>query len=81
MPIWLRRFTFNSMNEFYEKEREEYNKAAGKGEMITEKTKSFKSPIPDAIASKPVYKSKVSRPDVPNPTQSTPIYTSKAGKK
>jgi hypothetical protein len=69
------------MNEFYEKEREEYNKAAGKGEMITEKTKSFKSPIPDAIASKPVYKSKVSRPDVPNPTQSTPIYTSKAGKK
>ena len=27
MPIWLRRFTFNSLNEFYLAEQEEYKKA------------------------------------------------------
>lgn len=32
MPIWLRNFTFQKMNEFYEKEAEEVNKAnQGKG--------------------------------------------------
>jgi len=69
------------MNEFYQKEREEYDKAAGKGELITERTKTFKSPIPDAIASKPVYNSKVSRPDIPNVVTNKPIYTSKVSKK
>lgn len=67
MPIWLRRFTFNSINEFYQKEQEEYNKATGKGELLTEKTKSFKSPIPDSdFQAKPTYSTKVARPDIPS---------------
>jgi len=67
MPIWLRRFTFNTINEFYQKEQEEYNKATGKGEILTEKTKTFKSPIPDFDTQpKPTYSSKVVRPNIPN---------------
>lgn len=69
------------MNEFYEKERDEYNKAAGKGELITEKTTKFKSPIPETTTSKPVFNSKVSRPNIPNPATTKPIYTSKVSKK
>ena len=30
MPIWLRRFTFQKMNEFYEEEAKEAKKASGK---------------------------------------------------
>lgn len=30
MPIWLRNFTFKEINEFYEREKEEYEKSAGK---------------------------------------------------
>jgi hypothetical protein len=30
MPIWLRKYTFNEIKTFYEKEREEYEKASGK---------------------------------------------------
>ena len=30
MPIWLRRFTFQKISEFYEKEKEEHEKAQGK---------------------------------------------------
>lgn len=30
MPIWLRNFTYNEINEFYEKEKEEFDKASGK---------------------------------------------------
>ena len=28
MPIWLRNFTFKSIQEFYEKEKEEYDKSS-----------------------------------------------------
>ena len=31
MPIWLRRFTFKEIQEFYEKEQESYKKANQKG--------------------------------------------------
>jgi hypothetical protein len=65
------------MNEFYQKEQEEYNKATGKGELITEKTKKFKSPIPDSADTKPTYTTKVARPNIPNPA----IYSSKVSKK
>lgn len=82
MPIWLRRFTFNSMNEFYEKEREEYDKASGKGELLTEKTKTFKPPISDLPETKPTYTTKVTRPNIPNPAiTNKAIYSSKTGKK
>lgn len=37
MPIWLRKFTFNEINEFYEKEKEEYDKASGR-EKVTANT-------------------------------------------
>ena len=30
MPIWLRKFTFQKINEFYEKEAEAHAKASGK---------------------------------------------------
>jgi len=30
MPIWLRKFTFQKINEFYEKEAEAAAKASGK---------------------------------------------------
>ena len=30
MPIWLRNFTFRKMQEFYEKEKESYEKASKK---------------------------------------------------
>ena len=29
MPLWLRRYTFNEIKAFYDKEKEEYEKAAG----------------------------------------------------
>ena len=82
MPIWLRRFTFNTINEFYENERKEYDKATGKGELLTEKTKTFKSPILDLPEAKPTYSTKVSRPNIPNPAVNTKaIYNPKTGKK
>lgn len=65
------------MNEFYQKEREEYDKARGKGELITEKTTKFKSPIPNNSEIKPTYTTKVARPNIPNPA----IYSSKGSKK
>ena len=34
MPIWLRRFTFNEMREFYIKEKEEYDKATGNSQTM-----------------------------------------------
>jgi hypothetical protein len=30
MPIWLRRYTFHQIKEFFDKERDEYEKASGK---------------------------------------------------
>jgi hypothetical protein len=30
MPRWLREFTFNEINKFYKKEKEEYEKAQSK---------------------------------------------------
>lgn len=37
MPIWLRRLTFNYVNEFYIKEKEDFEKSIGK-EQITPTT-------------------------------------------
>ena len=61
MPIWLRRFTFNTMNEYYEKENEEYNKAVNKGKTITERTPIAKPNIAKPSDAKPTYKSPVIR--------------------
>ena len=61
MPIWLRKFTFNNINEFYKKEQEEYTKAAGKGELVTANKPLAKPNIPDSLNTKPTYTSKVSK--------------------
>lgn len=58
MPIWLRKFTFNNMNEHYKKEQEEYDKAQGKSQMVTANKPLAKPSIPDQ---KPTYTSKVSK--------------------
>ena len=52
MPRWLREFTFQEINEFYKKEKEEYEKAQSKSKgtktMVPASGKvsppSFKSP-------------------------------------
>ena len=61
MPIWLRLFTFKNINDHYEKEHEEYNKAVGKGETLTNKTKVFKPPAALQNSSQPTYVSKVGK--------------------
>jgi hypothetical protein len=30
MPVWLRNYTYRKISDFYEKEKEEYEKAKGK---------------------------------------------------
>jgi hypothetical protein len=61
MPIWLRKFTFNNINEFYKKEQEEYKKATGKGELVTADKPLAKPNIPNFSNIKPTYTSKVSK--------------------
>lgn len=61
MPIWLRRFTFNSLNEFYLAEQEEYKKATNKGKIITANTPVSKPDVPDLSKIKPTYTSKVTK--------------------
>lgn len=47
MPIWLRRYTHNTISEFYKKEREEYEKASGKAKTVTENTRISRPAIPN----------------------------------
>jgi len=49
------------MNEYYEKENEEYNKAVNKGKTITERTPIAKPNIAKPSDAKPTYKSPVIR--------------------
>jgi len=37
MPIWLRKFTYQSILEHYQKEKEEYDKASNKTKSSTPK--------------------------------------------
>jgi hypothetical protein len=59
MPIWLRKFTYNKIKEFYDKERDEIEKANGKN-TITSKSdpRSFKD-IPNQNVNVPNFVSKV----------------------
>lgn len=54
MPIWLRRFTFNSIKDFYEKEKEEYDKATNKQQSPDQLAKLAKPPL----KAKPTYTAK-----------------------
>lgn len=61
MPIWLRKFTFNEINEFYVKEKEEFEKSLGKEQLTA------KSNMPEMAKNLPKIKppdfvSKVKRP-------------------
>tara|TARA_R110000796_G_scaffold66936_1_gene153798 strand:+ start:41 stop:307 length:267 start_codon:yes stop_codon:yes gene_type:complete len=38
MPIWLRNYTFRNIEEFYEKEREEYDKVNKKSQTLKSNT-------------------------------------------
>ena len=61
MPIWLRRFTYNTINEHYQKEEEAYKKATNKGETVTANKPLAKPNVPDLTKIKPTYTSKVSK--------------------
>jgi len=50
MPIWLRNFTFQKMNEHYEKEKEEMEKARGKSKLGGNKPKGPAVRSPDYSA-------------------------------
>ena len=39
LPIWLRRFTFQNISEFYEKEKAEMEKASGKSKITNDSPK------------------------------------------
>lgn len=60
MPIWLRRFTFNEINEFYIKEREEYEKATGQSK-LTKTPDQLTQAVKKQLAEKPTYSSKVAK--------------------
>ena len=49
------------MNEYYKKEKEDYDEAAGKGKMITGNTPIAKPNISRLADSTPTYTSKISR--------------------
>lgn len=53
MPIWLRKFTFQNLQEHYEKEKEEYDK-------INNRTKSQASKI-NKPNIKPAFKTSASK--------------------
>jgi hypothetical protein len=56
MPIWLRRYTFNEIKAFYDKEKEEYEKSSGK-DTITSNTN-----INDIISKAPKQAQKTNAP-------------------
>lgn len=45
MPIWMRKFTYNQIREFYEKQREEEEKAMNKAKGYQDATKIAKPPV------------------------------------
>ena len=49
MPIWLRRFTFKSIQEFYEKEREAQEEMQNKVTGVQKATSQNSIQMPDAV--------------------------------
>jgi len=54
MPIWLRRFTFETLKEYYEKQTEENNKA----QQLLENQKSKGVARPNIAPKQPTYTTK-----------------------
>jgi hypothetical protein len=53
MPVWLRRFTHKSISDFYEKEKEEYEKSSGKQKIDPNNPVNTKLPnvnVPDFVS-------------------------------
>ena len=65
MPIWLRKFTFQSIQSFYKKEQEEINKmqnqSNSKGTTSINMSETNKNNIPDFIKNNPTYSSTISK--------------------
>jgi hypothetical protein len=49
MPIWLRRFTFKTIQEFYEKEREAQEEMQNKITGVQKATSQNSIQVPDAV--------------------------------
>ena len=56
MPIWLRRFTYTTIEDYFEKQAEEQRKQASGAETLTNKSKIAKPPTV-----KPTYTTKASK--------------------
>ena len=61
MPIWLRRFTFGVIKEFYDNEREEYEKASGNSQIMKNADQLAKQAKQEKALQQPTYVSKVSK--------------------
>jgi|TARA_R110002020_G_scaffold73358_3_gene187979 hypothetical protein len=67
MPIWLRNFTFNKINDHYVEENKQVKKAQGKGGNSKSLTTDGKVTSPEFLKnvkqspSKPTYSTKASR--------------------
>ena len=69
MPIWLRKFIFNNIQNFYLKEQEDYkksqqiakNKRKDKTSIDMDNTNKEKKKIPDFVKKPPNYSSTVSK--------------------
>jgi len=61
MPIWLRNFTYKTMNDFYEKQQEANDQASNKGKLVTANKPLAKPGIPNSTKAIPTYTSKVSK--------------------
>jgi hypothetical protein len=52
MPLWLRKFTFNRIKNFYQEEKEAYDKASSKSSGKNQSTEKFDFANPDKEAFK-----------------------------
>ena len=61
MPIWLRKFTYKTMFDFYEKQQEAANEANNRGKVVTANKPLAKPGIANSSKATPTYTSKVSK--------------------
>ena len=55
MPIWLRKYTHTTIRDYYEQEKEEYEKEMGRAKTVTGRTPISKLPAP---TNNPTYSTK-----------------------
>ena len=53
MPVWLRNFTFQKINEHYQKQKEAYDKSNSKGSTVIDRSGIIKDPSVMGKSSKP----------------------------